>query len=71
LEIHYSKHHTAYYEKFMIAIKGTAMETMDTKDIFKNISKYPAPIRNNGGGNYNHTFYWKGMKPKGGILPKG
>lgn len=71
VEIHYSKHHKAYYEKFLDAIKGTEMEKLDIVDIFKKISKYPAAVRNNGGGYYNHTFYWEGMKPKGGLLPKG
>jgi len=71
VEIHYSKHHKAYYDNFLSAIKSTEMETMDITDIFKNISKYPAAVRNNGGGYYNHTFYWEGMKPKGGIPSNG
>lgn len=71
VEIHYSKHHKAYYDNFLNAIKGTEMEKMEITDIFKNISKYPAAVRNNGGGYYNHTFYWEGMKPGGGSLPKG
>lgn len=71
VEIHYSKHHKAYYDNFMNAIKGTEMETMEITDIFKNISKYPAAVRNNGGGYFNHAFYWEGMKPNAEILPKG
>lgn len=71
VEIHHTKHHRAYFDNFLIAIKGKEMEAMDITDIFKNISKYPAAVRNNGGGYYNHTFYWEGMKPNGGILPKG
>jgi superoxide dismutase, Fe-Mn family len=71
VEIHYSKHHKAYYDNFMNAIKGKEMETMEITEIFKNISKYPAAVRNNGGGYYNHTFYWEGMKPNGKILPTG
>lgn len=71
VEIHYSKHHKAYYENFLNAIKGTEMETMEIIDIFKNISKYPAAVRNNAGGYYNHTFYWEGMKASGGGLPTG
>ena len=47
------------------------METMEITDIFKNISKYPGAVRNNGGGYYNHTFYWEGMKGKGVVLPTG
>jgi len=71
VEIHYSKHHKAYYDNFINAIKGTEMESMDIKDIFKNISKYPVAVRNNSGGYFNHTFYWEGMKAHGGGLPGG
>jgi superoxide dismutase, Fe-Mn family len=71
LEIHYGKHHKAYYDNFIAAVKGTEMELMDIKDIFKNMSKYPIAVRNNGGGYYNHTFYWEGMKTLGGGLPTG
>jgi len=71
VEIHYSKHHKAYYDNFINAIKGTEMESMDIKDIFRNISKFPVAVRNNGGGYFNHTFYWEGMKASGGGLPTG
>lgn len=71
LEIHHGKHHKAYYDNFMAAIKGTEMESMDMIDIFKNISKFPVAVRNNGGGYFNHTFYWEGMKAPGGALPTG
>lgn len=71
VEIHYSKHHKAYYDNFLNAIKGTEIETMEIMDIFKNISKYPATVRNNAGGYYNHTFYWEGLKAKGSVLPTG
>ena len=71
VEIHYGKHHKAYYDNFMNAIEGKELERIEITEIFKTISKYPAAVRNNGGGYYNHTFYWEGMKPDGGILPKG
>lgn len=71
VEIHYSKHHKAYFDNFMNAIKGTEMETMHIKDIFKNISKYPMAVRNNSGGYFNHTFYWESMKAHGGRMPIG
>jgi Fe-Mn family superoxide dismutase len=71
VEIHYSKHHKAYFDNFINAIKGTGAESMDIMDIFRNISKYPMAVRNNGGGYFNHTFYWESMKPKGGGLPTG
>jgi Fe-Mn family superoxide dismutase len=71
VEIHYSKHHKAYYDNFLNAIKGTEEESMELKDIFRNISKYPVAVRNNSGGYFNHTFYWESMKAKGGGLPTG
>jgi len=71
VEIHYSRHHKAYFDNFMNAIKGTEMESMDIKDIFKNVSKYPMAVRNNSGGYFNHTFYWENMKPQGGGMPSG
>jgi len=66
VEIHYSKHHQAYYDNFIKAINGTELESMDLMEIFRNISKYSMAVRNNGGGYFNHTFYWEGMKAHGG-----
>jgi Fe-Mn family superoxide dismutase len=71
VEIHYGKHHKAYYDNFIAAIKGTEMESMDIKDIFRNISKYPMAVRNNSGGYFNHTFYWENLKAHGDSLPAG
>lgn len=71
VEIHYGKHHKAYYDNFIKAIKDTDMDSMDIIDIFRNISKYSVAARNNGGGYFNHTFYWEGMKAQGGGLPTG
>jgi Superoxide dismutase len=71
VELHYSKHHKAAYDNFMNAIKSTEMESLDIMDIFRNISKYPMAVRNNGGGYFNHTFYWENMKANGGGLPTG
>ena len=71
LEIHYGKHHKAYYDNFLIAIQGTEMESMDIKNIFRNITEFPLAVRNNGGGYFNHTFYWEGMKGSGGGFPAG
>jgi len=71
LEIHYGKHHKAYYDNFMKAIKGSKMESMDIREIFRNMSKYPVAVKNNGGGYFNHTFYWEGMKGHGTAQPTG
>lgn len=66
MEIHYSKHHNAYFNNFVAAIKGTEMENMTMEEIFADISKLPAAVRNNGGGFYNHVIFWENMKLDGG-----
>lgn len=71
VEIHYSKHHRAYFDKFAAAVKGTDMEKMSLESIFSSISKYPDAVRNNAGGFYNHTLYWENMAPKAGGMPTG
>ena len=71
LEIHYGKHHKAYYDNFINAIKDTEMESMNINEIFRSISKYPMAVRNNSGGFFNHTFYWENMKAQGGNLSNG
>lgn len=55
----------------MAAIKSSEIESMSIKDIFKNVSKYPAAVRNNGGGYYNHMLYFENMKANGSGLPTG
>lgn len=71
MEVHYSKHHRTYYDKFMTAIKGTEHEQTPLDELFARISTLPAAIRNNGGGYYNHILYWNCMAPDGGGQPEG
>lgn len=58
MEIHHGKHHNAYVTNLNAAIAGTEAEKLSIEDICKNISKYPAAVRNNGGGHYNHSLFW-------------
>jgi Fe-Mn family superoxide dismutase len=58
MEIHHSKHHQAYVTNLNNAIAGTDTEKLSIEEICKNISKYPMPVRNNGGGHYNHSLFW-------------
>ncbi len=71
MELHYSKHHKGYFDKFMNAIKGTELENKSLEDILANISNEKSAVRNNGGGYYNHTIFWNSMAPKGGGKPSG
>ncbi len=71
MEIHHGKHHQAYITNLNNAIAGTDAEHLSIEDICKNISKYPMPVRNNGGGHYNHSLFWTIMAPNAGGLPTG
>ena len=69
MEIHHGKHHAAYVTNLNKALEG--QETASIEDICKNISKYPAAVRNNGGGHYNHSLFWTVMGPNAGGTPSG
>ncbi|HTA83367.1 MAG TPA: superoxide dismutase [Bacteroidia bacterium] len=71
MEIHHSKHHQAYITNFNNAVAGKPEDSMSLEDLFKNISKQPPVVRNNGGGIYNHNQFWTVMKPNGGGEPTG
>ncbi len=71
MEIHHGKHHQAYVNNLNNAIAGTEMENLSLEDIFANMSKYPAAVRNNGGGHWNHTMFWEVMGPNGSGKPAG
>jgi Fe-Mn family superoxide dismutase len=71
MEIHHSKHHQAYVTNLNNAIAGTDGENLSIEEICKNISKYPMPVRNNGGGHFNHSFFWKIIGPNAGGSPSG
>jgi Fe-Mn family superoxide dismutase len=71
MEIHHGKHHNAYVTNLNNAIAGTDAEKLSIEEICKNISKYPAPVRNNGGGHYNHSLFWTVLGPNAGGAPSG
>lgn len=61
MEIHYDKHFRGYYNNFVKAIKGTPLEDMSLDDIFASVSGHGDAVRNNGGGFYNHSLFWKNL----------
>jgi Fe-Mn family superoxide dismutase len=71
MEIHHSKHHNAYVTNLNAAIAGTDAENLSIEDICKNISKYPIPVRNNGGGHFNHSLFWSILGINNGVNPTG
>ena len=71
MEIHHDRHHQAYVTNLNAAVAGTELEGKSIEEIVANISKAPAPVRNNGGGHWNHSFFWKSLSPNGGGEPTG
>lgn len=71
MEIHHSKHHQAYVNNLNKAIKDGNLQTGTLEELIANVSKFPVSVRNNGGGHWNHSFFWKIMKPGGGGEPTG
>ena len=71
MEIHHDKHHAAYVNNLNAALAGTENEGKSLEELIANISKYAPVVRNNGGGHWNHTFFWSVMGPNGGGTPSG
>ncbi|MGO1244517.1 MAG: superoxide dismutase [Sphingobacterium sp.] len=71
MEIHHDRHHQAYVDNLNKAIAGTDAEGLSLEEINKNISKYAAGVRNNGGGHFNHKLFWSVLGPNAGGEPTG
>lgn len=69
MEIHHTKHHQAYVNNLNNAIAGNEMESLSLEQLIASASKYPAAVRNNGGGHWNHTFFWNVMAPAKSSKP--
>jgi Fe-Mn family superoxide dismutase len=71
MEIHYSKHHAAYVKNVNEAIAAEKISFASEKEFFANASKLSSKAKNNGGGVWNHNFFWEVMRPNGGGAPSG
>ena len=76
MEIHHGKHHNAYVTNLNKAIAGNAaLEGKSLDALIADLASVPdairGPVRNNGGGHWNHTFFWRIMGPKAGGAPTG
>ena len=69
MEIHHSKHHAGYTTNLNNAIAGTELEGKSIDDILTGLDMNNAAVRNNGGGFYNHSLFWKIMTPNAGTQP--
>lgn len=70
MEIHHDLHHGTYVTKLNEALVNTKSED-ELEEVLKNISKFATPVRNNAGGHYNHSLFWRILSPDGGGNPIG
>jgi Fe-Mn family superoxide dismutase len=75
MRLHHDKHHQTYVDKANAALEGTEWADRPVEEVLKNLDQLPqdkqGPVRNNGGGHYNHTLFWEIMSPDGGGQPEG
>ena len=71
MQIHHGKHHKAYVDNLNKALTESKTTAGSIESLMANMSKHSMAIRNNGGGHYNHTLFWKLMTPAGGGEPTG
>jgi Fe-Mn family superoxide dismutase len=75
MQLHHDKHHQAYVDKANEALAGTEWADRDVEDVLRNLASLPGdkqtPVRNNGGGHFNHSLFWQMLSPDGGGEPSG
>ncbi|MBY5267784.1 superoxide dismutase [Spiribacter salinus] len=71
MEIHHTKHHNTYVTKLNDAVGGTEQGDKPLEELLVSVSTLPVGVRNNGGGHYNHSLFWKMLSPNGGGQPDG
>lgn len=63
MHLHHDKHHQTYVDKLNEAIAAAGLDGKTLEELFPVISTVPKAVRNNGGGHWNHSFFWEGMAP--------
>jgi superoxide dismutase, Fe-Mn family len=71
MHIHHDKHHQAYVDNVNKAITGTEHENKTIEELVANAGAISPAVRNNGGGHWNHTFFWDSLKNNDGAKPSG
>jgi len=71
MQIHHGKHHQAYIDNLNKAVTGTENESKTLEQLVAEAGKISPAVRNNGGGHWNHTFFWESLKPNGTGIPEG
>src|SRR5215216_747330 len=71
MQIHHDKHHQAYVDNLNKAIAGSEHENKSLEELIGSAGKISPAVRNNGGGHWNHSFFWEILSPNTGEQPSG
>jgi Fe-Mn family superoxide dismutase len=76
MQIHHGKHHQAYVNNLNTALeKAPDIAEQGLEEILASLNSVPeavrTAVRNNGGGHWNHSFFWQIMAPNAGGEPSG
>jgi Fe-Mn family superoxide dismutase len=71
MQIHHGKHHQAYVDNLNKALAGTEHEGKTIEEIVKHAGSISVAVRNNGGGHWNHDFFWNSLSSNAGGMPTG
>lgn len=74
MEIHHTKHHQGYINKYVGALEGSALLEKDVEEVLKNIQEVEESkqqfVVNNGGGYFNHRLFWQILTPEKQEVPQ-
>jgi Fe-Mn family superoxide dismutase len=71
MQIHHGKHHQAYVDNLNKAIAGSPNENKTIEELVAAAGSISPAVRNNGGGHWNHSFFWESLAPGAGGNPSG
>jgi Fe-Mn family superoxide dismutase len=66
MQIHHGKHHQAYVDNLNKAVAGTEHENKTIEQLVAAAGSISPAVRNNGGGHWNHTFFWESLAANAG-----
>jgi len=69
MEIHHTKHHAGYVRKLNAAVNGTPYAELPLRQLMRRLAPSDTALRNNGGGHYNHSLFWKTLIPATDSVP--
>lgn len=71
MTVHHKRHHQGYVNNLNKAMEDAGIKNKNLEEILKSVSNYPAALRNNAGGHYNHSLFWKILSDTPQMAPQG